>query len=150
MLTINRLNQEEAKVIIDGAVAKANEIGVPMCISVVDESGNLIAFERMDGGKIHSITISQDKAFTAASARKGTHEFNQACIPGHENNLFGIHTALGGRMCIVGGGLPISLDGTVIGGIGVSSGLPEQDIGCAQAGVEAFLKLVGKKSEQAA
>ena len=138
MLTINRLNQTEAKTIIDGAVQKANKLGVPMCISVVDESGNLIAFERMDGGKIHSVTISQDKAFTAASARKGTHEFNQACIPGHENNLFGIHTALGGRMCIVGGGLPIISNGKVVGGIGVSSGSPEQDLGCAQAGVEAF------------
>ena len=138
MLTLNRLNQTEAKTVIDGAVNKANELGVPMCIAVVDESGSLIAFERMDGGKIHSITISQDKAFTAASARKGTHIFNQACIPGHENNLFGIHTALGGRMCIVGGGLPITFDGEVVGGIGVSSGLPEQDLACAQAGVDAF------------
>lgn len=141
MLTVNRLNQAEAKKIIDGAVIKAKEFGIPMCISVVDESGNLIAFERMDGGKIHSITLSQDKAFTAASARKGTHIFNQACIPGHENNLFGIHTALGGRMCIVGGGLPITYQGEVVGGIGVSSGSPEQDLGCAQAGVDTFSRL---------
>ena len=141
MLTINRLNQTEAKTIIDGAVHKANEFGLPMCIAVVDESGNLIAFERMDGGKIHSITISQDKAFTAASARKGTHEFNKACIPGHKNNLFGIHTALGGRMCIVGGGLPITFNGKVVGGIGVSSGSPEQDKDCAQAGVDAFYRV---------
>ena len=138
MLTINRLSQAEAKLLIDGAVAKANEIGIPMCIAVADESGALIAFERMDGGKIHSITISQDKAFTAASARKGTHEYNKACIPGHENNLFGIHTALGGRMCIVGGGLPVSFNGEVVGGIGVSSGSPEQDLGCAQAGIDNF------------
>lgn len=141
MLTVNRLNQSEAKLIIDGAVIKAKKFGVPMCISVVDESGNLLAFERMDGGKIHSITLSQDKAFTAASARKGTHIFNQACIPGHENNLFGIHTALGGRMCIVGGGLPIIYQGEVVGGIGVSSGSPEQDLGCAQAGVDTFEQL---------
>jgi uncharacterized protein GlcG (DUF336 family) len=138
MLTINRLNQTEAKTIIDGAVHQANKLGVPLCIAVVAESGNLIAFERMDGGKVHSITISQDKAFTAASARKGTHEFNKACIPGHKNNLFGIHTALGGRMCIVGGGLPITFNGNVVGGIGVSSGSPDQDLGCAQAGVDAF------------
>lgn len=146
MLTINRLNQMEAKIIIDGAVNKAKDLGIPMCISVVDESGNLLAFERMDGGKIHSITISQDKAFTAASARKGTHEFNQACIPGHENNLFGIHTALGGRMCIVGGGLPIICNGNVVGGIGVSSGSPEQDLGCAQAGVDRFASMSALKA----
>ncbi len=141
MLTITRLNKKEAKTIINGAVKKAHELSVPMCISVVDESGNLIAFERMDGGKIHSITISQDKAFTAASARKGTHEINQACMPGDDNNLFGIHTALGGRMCIIGGGLPIVSNGKVVGGIGVSSGSPEQDLGCAMAGVEAFSQL---------
>ena len=146
MLKINRICQIEAKSIIDGAVKKAQELGVPMCISVVDESGSLIAFERMDGGKIHSITISQDKAFTAASARKGTHEFNKACIPGHENNLFGIHTALGGRMCIVGGGLPISYEGTVVGGIGVSSGSPEQDLSCAQAGVDTFSRIISLRS----
>ena len=141
MLTINRLNQVEAKLIINGAVKKATELGVAMCISVVDESGNLIAFERMDGGKIHSITLSQDKAFTAASARKGTHELNKVCVPGNENNLFGIHTALGGRMCVVGGGLPISYQGNVVGGIGISSGSPAQDLACAQAGVDVFDKL---------
>ena len=141
MLTITRLNKKEAKTIINGAVKKAQELSVPMCISVVDESGNLIAFERMDGGKIHSIIISQDKAFTAASARKATHEINQACIPGDDNHLFGIHTALGGRMCIIGGGLPIVSNGKVVGGIGVSSGSPAQDLGCAQAGVEAFSQL---------
>ncbi|QFU22722.1 heme-binding protein [Shewanella eurypsychrophilus] len=144
MLIINRLNQVEAKFIIEGAVIKANKLGVPMCISVVDESGSLIAFERMDGGKIHSITLSQDKAFTAASSRKATHEVNQACIPGHENNLFGIHTALGGRMCIIGGGLPISFEGKVIGGIGVSSGTPKQDLACAQAGVDSFNRMLSQ------
>lgn len=141
MLTINRLNRKEAKLIIDGAMQKAAKLGVPMCISVVDESGSLIAFERMDGGKIHSITLSQDKAFTAASARKATHEVNKACVPGDENSLFGIHTALGGRMCIVGGGLPITYDGVVIGGIGVSSGSPRQDLDCAQAGVDTFNRI---------
>lgn len=138
MLSINRLSQAEAQILIAGAAQKSAEIGVPMCIAITDESGNLIAFERMDGGKIHSIAIAQDKAFTAASARKGTHEYNEACIPGGDNYLFGIHTALGGRLCIVGGGLPVSVDGEVVGGIGVSSGSPQQDMACAQAGIEKF------------
>ncbi|WP_296057013.1 heme-binding protein [uncultured Amphritea sp.] len=138
MLSIKRLSQSEARILITGAVHKAEEIGVPMCIAITDESGNLIAFERMDGGKVHSITIAQDKAFTAASARKGTHEYNQACIPGSDNHLFGIHTAMAGRLCIVGGGLPIVVDGEVIGGIGLSSGSPAQDMSCAQAGIDHF------------
>ena len=95
----------------------------------------------MDGGKVHSTTIAQDKAFTAASARKGTHEYNQACVPGNDNHLFGIHTALGGRLCIVGGGLPISINGEVVGGIGISSGTPQQDMACAQAGIDHFNRI---------
>lgn len=138
MISINRLSQSDANTLIAGAVKRAQEIGVPMCIAVTDESGNLIAFERMDGGKIHSITLAQDKAFTAASARKGTHEYNEACIPGGDNHLFGIHTGLGGRLCIVGGGYPISVNGEVVGGIGVSSGAPSQDMSCAQAGIAHF------------
>ena len=59
MLTIKRLSIEDAKILIDGARAKAIEIDIPMCIAVVDESGQLIAFERMNGGKVTSaITVS--------------------------------------------------------------------------------------------
>ncbi|MEE8392803.1 MAG: heme-binding protein, partial [Rhodospirillales bacterium] len=72
MLTIKRLSSEDASLLIKGARDKATAIGVPMCIAVADESGNLISFERMDGGKVTSISIAQDKAFTAAAARKAT------------------------------------------------------------------------------
>jgi uncharacterized protein GlcG (DUF336 family) len=137
MLTINRLSIEDADILIEGTRKKAIEIGIPMCISIVDESGNLIAFERMDGGKVTSITISQDKAFTAGAARKATHEYNAACQPG--NLVFGIHTAIGGRLCVVGGGLPILVNGEVVGRIGLSSGTPAQDMECAQAGIDHFL-----------
>ena len=137
MLTIKRLDLNDARLLIEGASNKARDIGVPMCIAITDESGNLIAFERMDGGKVTSSVVAQDKAFTAAAARKATHEYNQACVPG--NLVFGIHTAIGGRLCVVGGGLPIAVDGTVVGGIGLSSGTPQQDIECAEAGIQHFL-----------
>ena len=137
MLTIKRLSLKDAGLLIEGARQKAAEIGVPMCIAIVDEGGNLIAFERMDGGKITSAIIAQDKAFTAAGAKKATHEYNAACQPG--NLAFGIHTAIGGRLCVVGGGLPVVVDGDVVGGIGLSSGTPQQDMDCAQAGIDHFL-----------
>ena len=136
MLSLNRLCISDAELLIKGARDRASEIGVSMCISVVDESGNLIAFERMNGGKITSITVSQDKAFTAAAARKATHEYNMVCVPG--NLAFGIHTALNGRLSVVGGGLPVSVDGDVVGGIGLSSGTPQEDMDCAQAGIDYF------------
>lgn len=137
MLTIQRLSIADAKILIDGARAEAGKIGVPMCIAIVDESGGLIAFERMDGGKITSVTIAQDKAFTAAAARKATHEYNAVAVPG--NLAFGINSMLGGRLSIVGGGLPVSVGGAVVGGIGISSGTPQQDMQVAQAGIDHFL-----------
>ena len=137
MLSIKRLSIEDAQILIEGAREHANEIGVPMCIAVVDESGNLIAFERMNGGKTTSITIATDKAFTAGAARKATHEYNEVCKPG--SLAFGIHTALGGRLCVVGGGLPVVVDGEYVGGIGISSGTPQQDMACAEAGIQHFL-----------
>ncbi|MBP1851966.1 GlcG/HbpS family heme-binding protein [Rhizobium halophytocola] len=137
MLTIRRLDQADAQMLIAGAREKARAIGVPMCIAITDESGQLIAFERMDGGKVTSTTIAIDKAFTAAAAKKATHEYGTASQPG--NPTFGIHSAIGGRLMVVGGGLPVTVDGEVVGGIGLSSGTPAQDMECAQAGIDHFL-----------
>lgn len=136
MLTIKRLDISDAYRLIAGARAKAEEIGVPMCIAVTDESGNLIAFERMDGSKITSIQLAIDKSFTATGIQKGTDalgKVNQPGMPAH-----GISSALGGRMIAVAGGLPITSGGSVVGGIGVSSGSPAQDFEVAQAGATAF------------
>ena len=76
MLTIKRLSLSEANILIEGARIKAKQIAIPMCIAITDESGVLIAFERMDGGKTTSVVIAQDKAFTAAAARKATHDLS--------------------------------------------------------------------------
>ena len=135
-ITIKRLSESDADILIAGASLKAIEIGIPMCIAVTDESGNLVAFRRTDGGKTSSVTVAQDKAFTAAAARKATHKYNEVCVPG--NLAFGIHTSMGGRLCVVGGGLPVYVDDEVGGGIGLSSGTPQQDMQCARSGLEYF------------
>ncbi|RWR15578.1 heme-binding protein [Sinirhodobacter populi] len=137
MKTITRLDLEDARVLIAGAEAHAREIGVPMCIAVVDESAQLIAFERMEGGKVTSTTIALDKAFTAAGAKKATHEYGASSQPGAP--AYGIFSAIGGRLMVVGGGLPVTFDGAVVGGIGVSSGTPAQDQAVAQAGIDHWL-----------
>ncbi|HBT42796.1 MAG TPA: DNA polymerase III subunit delta' [Rhodospirillaceae bacterium] len=138
MLEIKRLSLDDARLLIRGATKRANAIKVPMVIAVVDESGHLIAFERMDGGKILSTSLAFDKATTAAVSRKGTHDYNAAALPGQLT--FGIQTALGGRFSIVGGGRPVVVGSDVVGGIGVSGGAPEQDMDVAQAGIDHFLK----------
>lgn len=140
MLTIKRLDIEDAQILIAGARAKAQEIGVPMCIAVTDESGNLIAFERMDGGKTTSINLAIDKSFTSTGIQKSTQalgEVNQPGMPAH-----GISSCLGGRMVTVAGGIPVLSDGQVVGGIGVSSGSPAQDHEVASAGVTALSKIL--------
>jgi len=130
MKTIIRLDLEDARTLIAAARTHADEIGVPMCIAVTDESGQLIAFERMEGGKVTSTTIAVDKAFTAAAAKKATHEYGASSQPGAP--AYGINSALGGRLMVVGGGLPVIHGGAVVGGIGVSSGTPMQDQAVAQ------------------
>lgn len=136
MITLQRLDAGEARRAIEGARRHAEAIGVPMCMAVTDESGTLIAFERMDGGKVHSVQVAQDKAFTACSARRPTHEIGELAQPG--GPLFGLNVTLGGRISIVAGGLPIVAKGQVIGGIGVSSGTPQQDLACATAALAAL------------
>ncbi|WP_417809440.1 GlcG/HbpS family heme-binding protein [Thioclava sp.] len=138
MLTLKRLDLADAQVLIAGAKAKALEIGVPMCIAVTDESCNLLAFERMDGGKIPSVTIAIDKSYTASGTRKPTHEVGEASQPGKP--AYGISSAVCGRMVVIAGGLPVLVDGVIVGGIGVSSGSPAQDLEVAEAGIKALLQ----------
>ncbi len=138
MLNVKRLSLADAHKLIQGAKRKAKTIGVPMCVSVTDESGNLIAFERMDGAKILSVDLSADKAFTAAVAKRPTHEYNEMCQPG--SPVFGIHTSSGGRFSIVGGGYPVVVRGAVVGAVGLSGGAIEQDRECAEAALKHFQK----------
>jgi len=144
MLTIRRLSLEEAEILIAGAAAKAREIDVPMCIAITDESGHLIKFNRMDGGKVSSISIAIDKAFTGAVARRGTHVYNELCVPGKPT--FGIHISNEGHFSVIGGGLPVWVNGEIVAGIGVSSGSAEQDQVCAQAGIDYFYAKTGMKA----
>lgn len=139
MRMFRELDLSDARHLIGGAQSHASKIGVPMCIAVVDAHGHLIAFDRMDGGKITSITIAIDKAFTAAAARKATHEYGAASQPG--SPAYGINSAIGGRLMIVGGGLPVVVDSEVVGGIGISSGTPAEDLAVAKAAVDHFMSV---------
>lgn len=136
MRMIRRLDLADARLLIEAGVTKAGEMGVPQCVAVADESGTLIAFERMDGGKVSSVSIAVDKAFTAAVARNATSFYGGASQPG--SPAWGINQTNLGRFCVIGGGLPVIVDGAVVGGVGVSSGTAAQDEEVAQAAVDAF------------
>ena len=125
MLTIKRLSLAEAKILMEGATIKSAEMSIPMCIAVTDESGHLMAFDRMDGGKVSSSPIAIDKALTGAVARKPTHIYNELCQPGKPT--FGIHVTNNAHFSIIGGGFPVTVDGVIVGGVGISSGTAHED-----------------------
>ncbi len=142
MLTIKRLSLADAELILDACASKAREVGTPKDMAVVDESGYLIAFRRMDGAKFSAVEIAINKAFTSAGGGRATREYKEVAGPG--GPAFGIHTQLQGRFCILGGGIPVVVDGQIIGAVGISSGAATEDHTVAEAGVQAFLASLKK------
>ncbi|WP_426226429.1 GlcG/HbpS family heme-binding protein [Pseudarthrobacter sp. DSP2-3-2b1] len=122
----------EARTIIAAAEKRAEEIGQPMNIAVVDAGGNLVSHARMDGAWIGSIDISINKAFTSRAFDIQTKDLGDNSQPG--NQFYGIHASNHGRIMIFAGGIPLTRDGKVIGAIGVSGGSGEQDQTVAEAG----------------
>ena len=125
------LTHAGALAVLQAAMAKATEIGVPQCIAVVDAGGNLLAFVRMDGAKVLSQLSATQKAVTAASSRAATGGADEALATK-------LALATGGQVTNLKGGLPLVVDGQVVGAVGVGSGTGEQDVVVAQAGVAAL------------
>jgi len=123
-----KLTQEGALKLLDAAVAKAEENKTPMCIAVVADGGNMLAIIRMNGAKIHSIDTSISKARTAVSTRTQT-----GGIP-YELSMK-LALASGGKYTNLNAGLPIIVDGHVIGGIGAGSGSGAEDLEVTKAAV---------------
>ena len=142
MLQVTRLSIEDARILLEGAARKSAEINVPMCTAVCDESGMLLAFEREDGGKPTSVSIAIDKAFTAAGARRPTRFYGERAVP--EGPTWGIQHTNEGRFCILAGGLPVVVEGVVVGGIGCSSGTADEDEVVAQAAIDHWVAQTGE------
>jgi uncharacterized protein GlcG (DUF336 family) len=123
---------QNAKRVLESAQQKAEEIGIPMNIAVVDEGNNLMAFARMEGAWLGSIDIAQGKAYTARAFDMSTQDLAPLCQPGQP--LFGIQASNQGHLVIFPGGIPLKENGTVVGAVGVSGGSVEQDQEVAAAG----------------
>jgi uncharacterized protein GlcG (DUF336 family) len=126
----------DARRIIAAAEKKAEEIGQPMNIAVVDAGGNLVSHVRMDKAWIGSIDISQNKAWTARAFDIATKDLATHSQSG--NQFFGIHASNHGRVMIFAGGIPLKRGDQVVGGIGVSGGAGDQDQAVAEAGAAAL------------
>src|SRR5260370_25772902 len=130
------VRMNDARRVIAAAEKEAEELGQPMNIAVVDEGGNLVAHVRMDGAWIGSIDISINKAFTSRAFDIATMDLAAHSQSGGQ--FFGIHGSNHGRVMIFAGGVPLKRDGKVVGGIGVSGGVGQQDREVEEAGVGAL------------
>ena len=133
MYVENSLVLSDAAVLamLQAAVGKAQEIGQPQCVVIVDASGVVLGQIRMKGAKFLSLKSAEAKARTAASIRAPSD-----AIP--ETVGLPIAAATGGQVTRLGGGLPICADGVCIGGVGVGSGSVEQDIQVGLAALAAI------------
>jgi glc operon protein GlcG len=123
---------EQARKIYAAAEAEARRNNAPVAIAVVDTAGNLVLYQRLDNTQTASIRLAVDKAASAAIYRRSTRVFQESLARGGENLRI---LALNGAVPVEGG-LPIFLDGRVIGGIGVSGAPGDLDNQIAQAGAK--------------
>ena len=126
------INLETARRVAAAAAAEGRNNGWTVAVAVVDTAGDLVYFERMDDTQVASSQVAQDKARTAVRFKRPSKAFEDALV--------------GGRLAVLGlpgvtpleGGIPLVVDGKIIGAIGVSGVTSQQDGVCAQAGVDAL------------
>jgi uncharacterized protein GlcG (DUF336 family) len=134
-VTKKTISSAAATKMLRAAEAKAKEIGVPMCIAVCDEGGNLKAFSRMDGAALFSVQIAQDKAYTSVGFGLSTDAWYPFI---KDDGPLALGAPKVDRLIIFGGGYPVRVGDAIVGGIGVSGGHYTQDMEVAQAGMAAF------------
>ncbi|MEZ5218566.1 MAG: heme-binding protein [Ilumatobacteraceae bacterium] len=125
-----------ARRVLDAALAEAQRLGIAVCVDVVDDAGWPILTARMDGAPRLSARIAADKAFSVASFNGvptdrwwGMIEHDPALVHGITKTE---------RLAIFGGGVPVIVDGAIVGAVGVSGGSAEQDVEVATAGAAAL------------
>jgi uncharacterized protein GlcG (DUF336 family) len=130
------VNLADARRIIAAGEKRASELRIPYNIAVVDAGGGLVAHVRMDGAWLGSVDIAIDKAWTARAFDASTEDLAGLTQSGQSG--FGLNTTNGSRVVIFGGGIPIKVDGAVIGAVGASGGSVEDDIAVARAALAGF------------
>jgi uncharacterized protein GlcG (DUF336 family) len=134
-----KLTAADARRALDAALAKAEEIGSPSSVAILDGGRELLAFARMDDALLASVEISQSKAYTARSMNMATADIGPLTKP--DGPFFGLEHTQRRTLVTFGGGLPLTLGGEVVGGIGVAGGSADQDAEIAAAGAGALGEL---------
>ena len=122
---------KRAKALTERVEAEATKAKVPVAVCIVDIHGNLVLQHRMNGAPLFSLEISERKAYTSALVRMCTADLLALVQPGQP--LYALPTVAGGRFCPMDGGIPLTEDGEVFAGVGVSGGTAEQDVAIVEA-----------------
>ena len=147
-----RLGLAGARAIIAGAEAKATEMKLKVNIAAVDDGGHLVAFERMDGARPASLYTAITKATSAATFRQPTGPLPAGSTPADpllNISLQNAASASGGKVTALLGGVPVIVDGQVIGAVGIAGATGEQDAQVARAGIQALLDQLARAEEAA-
>src|ERR1700728_5393481 len=115
-----------AKNVADRVEAQSARLKVPVAVCIMDVHGNVILKHRMSGAPTFSLEISERKAYTSALVGQRTADLAPMVQPGQD--LFPLMGLSGGRFCSMGGGAPLTSDGQLVAGVGVSGGTVEQDV----------------------
>lgn len=131
MKTIQQLTLTAVQKMGQAAQAEAKQQGWAVSIAICDAGGHLLWFQRADGASAMSATIAPDKARASAMSGRNSQDLEDIVNQGRI-------AALSMPIAPLGGGLPVIVDGVVIGGIGVSGVQPNEDQQVAQAGLAAL------------
>jgi uncharacterized protein GlcG (DUF336 family) len=131
------LTQADTSFLIDHSIKAARAMGVAVTVAIVDAGGNTVGLLRMDDAKLASIGVAEGKAWTAALFQRASVDYNAPAAPG--GGSYGVLNAYPGKLVPLPGGQPIFVNGTCVGGIGISGASGEQDDSLAKAAIAALM-----------
>jgi uncharacterized protein GlcG (DUF336 family) len=136
-LPVPSITLAEARIIIEAATGFAREQNMRMAVVVCDAAGNVVSGDRMDGASLQNIRFAEGKAFASALYRQSTDDL-AALYKTRPDRYFGIVNMYPGKIYLVGGGVPLAVEGDLVGSVGVA-GLPEGvDEKAVRAGIAAW------------
>jgi len=136
--TVSTLSLSDTQRMTEAALGAADTAGLPSCVAVVDAGGQLLSFARQDGAFAGCIDLAIGKARTACLFEKPTEALSRLAQPGAE--LFGIQNSNSGGIVLIGGGMPVSHNGAIVGAVGASAGTVAQDIAVCEAALDAITR----------
>ena len=131
-----------AKQLAEKVEAEAKKIGLNVVIAVSNSAARPVLVESMDDALIASYDIALNKAYTVVAVKMSTLDLKALTQP--NQSLYGIQFTNDGQIVVFGGGVPLKVNGKIIGGLGISGGSEDQDVYLAEYGEKAFCELINK------